>query len=164
MWSFTCTCWRCWSYWGYHAVCAQEGPDMPKSWWRGVQMWKAFCSLPSPGTQLLGEWGTQQPPTPPQDAELEKPSSLRECGLFAPVTSIEVNDAILKSVFWDQCGHSFQRNILQGTCARLSPWGKRIGRGEPAALSVRDELQGFAVRGWRWETGHLNAPGEIEKS
>lgn len=38
-----------------------------------------------------------------------------------------------------------------------------MSRGGAAAVRVRDELQGFTVREWRWKPSHLNAPGEIDK-
>lgn len=57
--SFTCC--RCRRCQAYRAVCAHAAPGKPESPWRGSQTWKSFCPLPSPGTQPLGAWGTQQP-------------------------------------------------------------------------------------------------------
>lgn len=62
-------------------------------------MWKAFALC----TALASSpWVNGAPNNPllPQDTELES-SSLRECGLIAEVISIEINDAIMKSLFGD---------------------------------------------------------------
>lgn len=69
----------------------------------------------------------------------------------------------MKSLFWDQCSHLSQSNILQGSCVRQRPEANAVNRGGAAVLRVRAELKGFPINKWIWELDHLNVLGEMEE-
>lgn len=161
--SITWCCWRCRGFMLFALTQSQKWrTHKHESCWRQARSGRSLAPCPD----LTSTLEANGVPDNPLSALLGYRTTwtFLPSGMWAACCStVAMDDAVMKRLFWDECCHSSQMEFLQGRYIRLSSWGKCMSRGGTAAMTVRDELQGFAVRECRWKPSHLKAQGMINK-
>lgn len=149
----------------FHALCTQTGPDKHESCWRQARSGRSFAPCPDLTSSLGGNGAPDNPLLSPLGYRTRGTFLLQEYGLLAAVTPVEMDDAVMKRLFWDECCHSSQVEFWEGRYTRLCSWGKCMSRRRAALVRRRGELQAtsFAVRECRYKPSHLNTPEEIDE-
>lgn len=164
--TMSCITWCCWRWRNFMLFAHnQTGPDKHESCWRQARSGRSFAPCPDLTSSLGGNGAPDNPLLSPLGYRTRGTFLLQEYGLLAAVTPVEMDDAVMKRLFWDECCHSSQVEFWEGRYTRLCSWGKCMSRRRAALVRRRGELQAtsFAVRECRYKPSHLNTPEEIDE-